>query len=140
MARCEPRVSCINIKKISKIKNISQFGLEQNVRERERGGRKKKQASLAILQGFAGRNSIGRELKLLYTTRATLGYRNHKISSRSKVRVFTETEKRRCLGKSRYLRYGFSSTRFNFCLRACVCAQGRCCPVFPFDPMIVFWP
>ena len=36
MARCEPRVSCINIKKIYKIKNISQFGLEQNVRERER--------------------------------------------------------------------------------------------------------
>ena len=41
MARCEPRVSCINIKKISKIKNISQFGLEQNVRERERRERKK---------------------------------------------------------------------------------------------------
>ena len=35
-ARCEPRVSSINIKKISKIKNISQFGLEQNVREGER--------------------------------------------------------------------------------------------------------
>ena len=52
MARCEPRVSCINIKKISKIKNISQFGLEQNVkdREREREEReKKKQASPAIL-------------------------------------------------------------------------------------------
>ena len=36
MARCEPRVSCINIKKIYKIKNISQFGQEQNVREIER--------------------------------------------------------------------------------------------------------
>ena len=35
MAKCEPLVSCINIKKISKIKNISQFGLEQNFRERE---------------------------------------------------------------------------------------------------------
>ena len=42
MARCEPRVSCINIMKISKIKSISQFGLEQNVRERERGRREKK--------------------------------------------------------------------------------------------------
>ena len=41
MARHEPHVSCINIKKISKIKNISQFGLEHNVRDRERGGRKK---------------------------------------------------------------------------------------------------
>ena len=41
MARCEPHVSCINIKKIFKIKNISQFGLEQNVRERERRERKK---------------------------------------------------------------------------------------------------
>ena len=48
MARCEPHVSCINIKKISKIKNISQFGLEQNVREREKR-EKKKQASPAIL-------------------------------------------------------------------------------------------
>ena len=50
MAQCGPRVSCIYIKKISKIKNISQFGLEQNVREREKERReKKKQASLAIL-------------------------------------------------------------------------------------------
>ena len=103
MARCEPRVSCINIKKISKIKNISQFGLEQNVREREGGGREK-QASPAILQGFAGHNSIGRKLKLLYAMRATRGYRNHKNSPRSKVRVFTETEKMRCPEKSRYLR------------------------------------
>ena len=37
----EPCVSCINIKKISKIKKISQFGLEEDVREREKGGRKK---------------------------------------------------------------------------------------------------
>ena len=59
MARCESHVSCINIKKISKIKNISQFGLEQNV-EREREKReKKKQASSAILRGFAGQNSAG---------------------------------------------------------------------------------
>ena len=41
MVRRETHVSCINIKKISKIKNISQFGLKHNVRERERGGRKK---------------------------------------------------------------------------------------------------
>ena len=48
MVRYESSVSCINIKKISKIKNISKFGLEPNVRERERererergrGGRK----------------------------------------------------------------------------------------------------
>ena len=105
MARCESRVSCINIKKISKIK-ISQFGLEQNIRERERERREKnkKQASSAILRGFASQNSAGRELKLLYVTRATRGYRNHKISPRSKVQVFTETEKRRYLGKSCYLR------------------------------------
>ena len=104
MARCEPRVSCINIKKISKIKNISQFGLKKNVRERERGGRKKKQASPAILQGFTDRNLVDRELKLLYATRAMRDYWNHKILPRSKVRVFTETEKMRCPGKSRYLR------------------------------------
>ena len=106
MARCEPRVSCININKISKIKNISQFGLEQNVRERERerGGRKKKQASPAILRGFFNQNSEGRELNLFYATRAKRGYRNNEISPRSKVRVFTESEKMRFLGKSRYLR------------------------------------
>ena len=103
MARCEPRVSCINIKKISKKKYISQFGLEQNIRERKRGGRKKK-ASPAILRGFTDRNSAGQELKLFYATRAMREYQNHKISPMSKVRVFMETEKRRCLGKSRYLR------------------------------------
>ena len=35
-------ISCINIKKISKIKNISRFDLEQNVREREREEGEKK--------------------------------------------------------------------------------------------------
>ena len=66
MARCEPHVSCINIKKISKIKNISQFGLEQNVRERDKEkGEKKAQASPKILRGFASQNSAGRKVKLL---------------------------------------------------------------------------
>ena len=54
----------------------------------------KKQASPAILRGFANRNSTGQGLKLLYVTRVTRGYRNHNISSRSKVGVFIETEKR----------------------------------------------
>ena len=44
MVRCEPHVSCINIKKYLKSRNISQFGLAPDVRERERErerGRKK---------------------------------------------------------------------------------------------------
>ena len=36
MARCEPHVSCIKNQE-----NISQIGLEQNVRERERREKKK---------------------------------------------------------------------------------------------------
>ena len=36
MARYEPHVSCINIKKYLKSRNISQFGLAPNVQERER--------------------------------------------------------------------------------------------------------
>ena len=56
-------------------------------RERERREKQNK-ASLAILRGFTGRNSAGREFKMLYATR------NHKISPRSKVRVFTRIEKR----------------------------------------------
>ena len=71
-------------------------------REREKERREKKNnLSLAHSPGFADRNSTGRELKLLYATRATRGYRNHKISPRSKVWVFTKTEKRRCPKKSR---------------------------------------
>ena len=69
-------------------------------RERERR-EKKKQASPAISLGFTGRNSAGRELKLIYATRATRGYRNHNILPRFKVWVFTKTEKRQCPGKSR---------------------------------------
>ena len=42
----------------------------------------KNNLSPAISQGFVGWNSIGRELKLLYATRATHGYWNHKISPR----------------------------------------------------------
>ena len=98
MAQCESRVSCTNIKKISKIKNISQFGLEKNIRERDREEGEKKQVSPTILRGFSNRNSVGRELKLLYTTRATRGYRNHKIWPKSKVRVFTESRKGGVLG------------------------------------------
>ena len=104
MAQCEPCVSCINIKKYLKSRKISQFGLAPNIREREREEGEKKQASSAISRGFAGRNSASRELKLFYATRAARGYWNHKISPRSKVRVFMETEKRRCPGKSRKLR------------------------------------
>ena len=70
-------------------------------REREREEGEKKQASPTISLGFAGRNSAGRELKLIYATRATHGYRNHNILLRFKVRLFTKTEKRQCTGKSR---------------------------------------
>ena len=69
--------------------------------ERERKRREKKSKLPAISLGFAGRNSAGRELKLIYATRATRGYRNHNILPRFKVRVFTKTEKRQCPGKSR---------------------------------------
>ena len=62
------------------------------------------QASLYDLRVFVDRISLGQELKLLYATRAMSGYQNHKISPRFKVRVFMKTEKRRCPGKSRYLR------------------------------------
>ena len=63
--------------------------------EKERGREERKSnLSPAISQGFAGRNSIGRELKLLYATRAMHGYWNFKISPRSKVRVFTEINKK----------------------------------------------
>ena len=72
----------------------SHFGLrEKRDRKREREERKEN-LSPAISQGFAGRNSASRELKLLYATRVTRGYWNHKISPRSKVLVFTETEKK----------------------------------------------
>ena len=41
MSRCESHVSCMNIKKYIKSRKISRFGLAPNVRERERGERKK---------------------------------------------------------------------------------------------------
>ena len=49
--------------------------------------REKRKANLspAISQGFNDRNSVDRELKLLYVTRATREYWNHKISPRFKV-------------------------------------------------------
>ena len=71
---------------------ISHFGLREK-RDREREERKAN-LSLAISRGFVYRNSAGRELKLLYATRAMRGYWNHKISSRSKVQVFTKIEKK----------------------------------------------
>ena len=44
---------------------------------------------------------LGRpRVKAALATRATRGYQNHKISPRSKVQVFTKTEKRCCPGKS----------------------------------------
>ena len=76
-------------------------------RERERG--KKNNISPAISRGFAGRNLAGRKLKLLYVTRATHGYRNHKISPRSKVRVFIETEKKVVSREITLIKVGFLS-------------------------------
>ena len=103
MARCELRVSCINIKKISKIKNISQFGLEPNVRERERGGRKK----TSFYDDFTGfcRSELDRS-----RVKATLRDERYAWVPESQdfakvlVRVFTEIEKRQYPRKSRYLR------------------------------------
>ena len=80
-------------------------------------------SSLYDLWSSGRRSSSDREVKSVHATRAMRGYQNNKFLPRSKVRVFTETEKRRCPGQSRYLRYGFSHTRFNFCLRACVCVS-----------------
>ena len=64
--------------------------------ERERR-EKKSNLSPAISLGFAGRNSVSQELKLLYATRATREHQNNKISPRSKVRVFMKTKKRRLM-------------------------------------------
>ena len=87
-------------------------------RERERGN--KSNLSPMISRGFSDRNSTGRELKLLYATRAMQVLESQDFT---KVRVFMETRKRRCPRKSRKLRLGFYPTRFNFYLRACVCVS-----------------
>ena len=77
-------------------------------REREREERKAN-LSPAISRGFVGRNSAGRELKLLYATRVTGGYWNHKISLTSKVRVFMETEKKAVSREITLIEVGFLS-------------------------------
>ena len=63
----------------------------ESKRERER--EREKQSSLFDSRDFVGRILLGRELKLIYATRTTCGYQNHKILPRSKVRVFTKTKK-----------------------------------------------
>ena len=65
--------------------------------------------SSEISRGFAGPNSAGRDLKLLYAMRATRGYWNHKISPRSKVRVFMKTEKKVVSRELTLIEVGFLS-------------------------------
>ena len=92
MARREPCVHSINsLKYITCKKELILVYVIERERERERG--KKGNLSSVISRGFTGRNSASRELKLLYATRATRGYWNHKISLRSNVKVFTKKEK-----------------------------------------------
>ena len=89
----------------------SHFGLrEKSDREREREMEENKaNLSLVISRGFAGPNSAGRELKVLYEMRATHGYWNHKISPRSKVRVFMKTEKKVVSREITLIEVGFLS-------------------------------
>ena len=68
----------------------SHFGLREK-RELERE-RRESPHSLYDLRRLSGRNPSSQDLKLLYTTRAMRGYWNNKISPRSKVRVFMETD------------------------------------------------
>ena len=139
MARYEPRVSCITIKKISKIKNISQFGLKQMLEIESR----EKKASFSENFTRYCPSELGRpRVKAALRDESYAWVPESQDFPRFKVSVFTKTEKRRCPWKSRCLRYGFSPTWFNLCLRAsvCVCVQGKCCLVFPFDPMTGFWP
>ena len=85
----------------------SHFGLrEKHDREREREERKSNLSS-AISRGFTGQNSVGRQLRLLYATRATLEYWNHKFSPRSKVQVFTEIKKKTVSQETTLIEVGF---------------------------------
>ena len=77
-------------------------------RERERRERKAN-LSPAISRGFASRNSASQELKLLYTTRPTREYWNHKISPRSKLQVFVKTQKKAVSQEITLIEVGFLS-------------------------------
>ena len=71
-------------------KKLSFWPQPNRKREREREREREKQSSLFDSHDFVDRISLGQELKLLYAKSSTRGYRNHKISSRFKVWVFTE--------------------------------------------------
>ena len=80
MARREARVSCINKLKKSNLPKDLIFCLIQTIeREREREIERESQASLFDSRDFIGSNSAVRELKLIYVTRATRGYQNHRL-------------------------------------------------------------
>ena len=95
------------VKSLSPESRVPETGSHQPIgsgRDSGRDREREKQSSLLYSQDFVGRISLGQELKLLYATRATRGYRNHKISPRFKVRVFMKTEKWQCPWKPRHLR------------------------------------
>ena len=77
-------------------------------RERERE-RKEKQPFSGDFTGFCRSELAGRDLKLFHVARVTRGYRNHKISPRSKVRVFMETEKKMVSREITLIEVGFLS-------------------------------
>ena len=117
MTRREPRVHTKNSLKKYLTSQDFIFGLRPNrkrerererkkerEREREREREEKRQSSLFDSRVFVGRISLGQEVKLLYAKRATRGYRNYKISSKFKVRVFTKTKKMWYPRKPHYLR------------------------------------
>ena len=79
-----------------------------------------------------GRNLTSRELKLLYVKRTMRGYRNHKISPKPKVQVFSGKQEKAVSREITLFEVEFSPTRVNFSLRACVCvSKGGVAQFFP---------
>ena len=65
--------------------------------------------SSTISRGFAGRNSAGRELKMLYAMKSYAWVLESQDFSKSKVRFFTETKKKAVYREIRLIEVGFLS-------------------------------
>ena len=136
MARREPRIHTINILKYLTRPKSSHFGLRPNRnthREREREKRES-QASLFNSRDFASHSSIVQELKMLYVTRATRGYRNHKILPRFKVRVFTKTDKKTVSWEITPFEVGFFSYSSYFLSNDMCVSKGDVVQFFSLTP------
>ena len=142
MARREPRVSCINCLKKSTYQKISFFGLIQTVERERESNRERKSIFSLRFTGFRRSDLVRSRTKADLRNEGYTWVPESQDSAKVQGLDFHGNQDKVVSHEITSFEVGFSPSRVNLCLRACVCPR-RCCLVFFLRPhdciLVITW-